>query len=225
MPTGDTKRLHCNACGQATLHTILHEEKLEWEDSVVVQGEEMPINGGSTHRMVRCCGCEDVHFLTTSWFSENADEHGRPYLDIHRYPPAIARRAPSWFSDLLSLPPDTQTFLGEIYAALQNHSLRLCVLGIRALLEEIMIEKVGDQGALGRNIDAFIAAGFVAPKTEEIFRKNVIEAGNAAMHRGYRPRAGDVNTLLDITEGLVASIYVHPYRAAKVGKKIPPRKQ
>ena len=43
------------------------------------------------------------------------------------------------------------------------------------------------------------------------------------MHRNYKPSEEDIKTLLDIAEGLIASIYVHPLRAEKMAKKIPPR--
>ena len=45
------------------------------------------------------------------------------------------------------------------------------------------------------------------------------------MHRGYTPASEDIHTLLDITEALVASIYVHPHRVARMGQGMPPRVQ
>jgi hypothetical protein len=218
------KLLHCNSCGQATNHRILHQESTKWTDSVGDEQDEYEISGANT-QMLKCLGCDDVHFLTLSWFSEDTNSYGLPNVKETRYPPAISRRRPPWFTGHLhiTLPDDIYRFLDEIYISLQNDTLRLTVLGIRALLEQIMMEKVGDHQTLGRNVDAFLEAGYVAPQSHDIFRRSLIEAGNAAMHRGYKPLFDDVNTLLDITESLVASIYVHPKRAAEVRKKIPPR--
>ena len=111
---------------------------------------------------------------------------------------------------------------------MQNGTLRLCALGTRALIEQIMVAKVGDAGTLGDNIEAFLNAGYVAQQDHKIFREKVVELGNAAMHRGYTPASGDLHTLLDIIEALIASIYVHPHRAASMGKEIaspPPKKE
>ncbi|MGX9431419.1 MULTISPECIES: DUF4145 domain-containing protein [Bradyrhizobium] len=95
-------------------------------------------------------------------------------------------------------------------------------MGIRALIEHIMIDQAGDNGAIGTNVDRFIKAGYVAPKSEALFREALLESGHAAMHRGYFPRPSDIAASLDITESLIETIYVHPYQAK--GQKIPPRK-
>ncbi|HEY3910357.1 MAG TPA: DUF4145 domain-containing protein [Stellaceae bacterium] len=219
------KQLHCNTCGRANNHIILHQESTKWTDYAGLEREEYEISGGCTYKMLKCLGCDDVHFRTLSWFSEDTNAYGAPNIQKNRYPPAISRRRPPWTTGHLQLmlPADIHHFLEEIYISLQDNSLRLTVLGIRALLEQIMVEKVGDHQTLGQNVDAFLQAGYVAPQSHEIFRKSLIEAGNAAMHRGYNPLSDDVDTLLDVTESLVASIYVHPKRAAEVRKKIPQR--
>jgi Domain of unknown function (DUF4145) len=94
-----------------------------------------------------------------------------------------------------------EKLLKEIYSALHNDSLSLAAMGIRALLEHIMIEQVGDNGSIGENIKRFIGAGHIAPKSEQIFRAQLIEAGHAAMHRDYVPTKSELETLLDLTEG------------------------
>lgn len=94
-------------------------------------------------------------------------------------------------------------------------------MGIRALLEQIMIEQVGDKRTIGENAKAFIDAGYIAPKFQDIFRENLIDSGHAAMHRNYKPSTEDLMTLLDITEGLISQIYVQPKRAQDL--KIPKR--
>jgi Domain of unknown function (DUF4145) len=96
-------------------------------------------------------------------------------------------------------------------------------LGVRALIEEVMIAKVGDRGGLGDNIEAFLKAGHVAEQDHKLFKEKIVEIGNAAMHRGYNPTLQDIETLLDITESLIASIYVHPYRVAQMAQGMPPR--
>ena len=79
-----------------------------------------------------------------------------------------------------------------------------------------MIEQIGgDTGNFGRNIDRFIEMGFVAPHQHALFRGALIEAGHAAMHRGYKPTEAHLSALLDMTEALIAAIYVHPQRVAE----------
>lgn len=44
------------------------------------------------------------------------------------------------------------------------------------------------------------------------------------MHRSYEPTKEHLEVLMDLTEWLIASIYVHPSAAANVKEKIPQRK-
>jgi hypothetical protein len=95
-------------------------------------------------------------------------------------------------------------------------------MGIRALIEHIMIEQIGDSGGIGSNVDRFVAEGYIAPKSEALFREHLIESGHAAMHRAYFPKPSDISALLDITESLIETVYVHPHQTKL--QKIPPRK-
>ncbi|WP_371851449.1 DUF4145 domain-containing protein [Duganella sacchari] len=42
-----------------------------------------------------------------------------------------------------------------MYVAISSSALRLATLGVRALLEHVMIEKVGDNGSFKKNLEAF----------------------------------------------------------------------
>ena len=90
-------------------------------------------------------------------------------------------------------------------------------------LEVVMIDKIEDQGTIGKNVTAFLEAGFVPKLSQEVFRSTLIEAGHAAMHRSYEPTKEHLEVLLDLTEWLIASIYVHPASAARVTATIPKR--
>ena len=100
---------------------------------------------------------------------------------------------------------------------------RLATMGIRALVEKLMIDQVGDQGSFEKNIKAFFAAGHIAPNQQAMFRDTLIEAGHAAMHRDFDPSADTVNTLLDIVEGILHNIHYAPLLADNVKKTIPQR--
>ncbi|MER8553592.1 DUF4145 domain-containing protein [Mesorhizobium sp. M1217] len=118
-----------------------------------------------------------------------------------------------------------EELLTEIYSALQNDARRSAAMAIRSLIETIMIDKIQDQGTLGKNVDAFIAAGFIPSASDAFFRGTLIEAGNAAMHRAWKPTVAQLNAMMDLTEWLVSSIYIHPEQAAAVQGKLPARKR
>ena len=50
----------------------------------------------------------------------------------------------------------------EIYQAVCGGQLRLAVMGVRALIEQVMIHKVGDNGSFVKNLDAFQKAGYIS---------------------------------------------------------------
>lgn len=95
----------------------------------------------------------------------------------------------------------------EIYSAHKAGNLRLCVIGIRALLEHVMVENISDQGGFFANLKAFEAGGFISRVQREAIEP-VLEAGHASMHRGFKATEPQVQALLDVTENVLESIYV-----------------
>jgi hypothetical protein len=73
--------------------------------------------------------------------------------------------------------------------ALAAGAHRVATMGIRALVERLMIDQVQDKGSFEKNIKAFFDAGHVAPNQQAVFRDTLIEAGHAAMHRDFEPTA------------------------------------
>jgi Domain of unknown function (DUF4145) len=96
----------------------------------------------------------------------------------------------------------------EIYAAVRGGQYRLAGMGIRSLLEQVMISKVGDQGDFRKNIDAFHQNGFISLVQRDAMSA-ILDAGHAVTDRLFKPTVRDLNTALDITEGIFAAIYVH----------------
>lgn len=215
-------KAHCNKCGPYINHKVLHKEERRWDD------DDMRIDGIDIYRLLECCGCEKLTLRHDSWNSYETDEQGHSIEKIVYYPPAISRQAPPWLSSVegpffLDWDNPIPRLLREIYSAVQNNMPALATMGIRALMERVMVEKVGDTGTIGGNITKFISEGFIAQKSVPLFREFLIESGHAAMHRAYFPKSSDIIALLDIAESIVEAIYVHPYSAN--GRAVPQRKQ
>ena len=113
--------------------------------------------------------------------------------------------------------------LKEIYTALQNDCRSLAVMGIRALLEQIMILRNGDKGTFRKNLEALRAEDLISTQQIEILQI-VIQAGHASIHRGYRPTPQDVLHCVDITEGILRSLYLYPKKAEDLVKQVPLRR-
>lgn len=208
---------HCNKCGHSTNHDIIAAEKQE--DS---EDKEKSINWCDLYEMLKCRGCDSVTMRHTFGYEET---------DIVYYPPAIPRRTPDWANDILStlfpalrsIPASVCALMREIYSAVQNDSRRLAAMGIRAALEQVMIDKVGDQGRFKDNVDALQEKGYLS--TRQAFDLNsILDAGHATIHRGWEPTNDDIATLLDITESIIESVYLHENRVRALDKNVPKRR-
>lgn len=220
-----TLKAHCNKCLGWKNHLVAYSEDTRWSDELDGSGG-MYIDGGDEWTLLKCRGCDAIRLRHRHWFSEICDEHGRPIINEEFFPPTISRQKPLWRRHFLSLGQYLQNYNAlsdEIYEALASGSNQLATMGIRALVERLMVDQVGDQGSFEKNIQTFFNAGHVAPNQQMIFRETLVEAGHAAMHRSFEPSVDTVNTLLDILEGIMHTIYFAPKLAEQVNKTIPPR--
>ena len=151
-----------------------------------------------------------------------ADEDGDPIKKYIHYPPISYRRHPAWFSRMDSEWELTQ-LLNEVYSSLASGNPRLSGMGVRAIIEYLMIYAVGDQGSFIKNINEFEAQGYISRVQKESV-ESVLEVGHAAIHRGYRPELDDLVVCLDICESIIETIIVNPQNLKRISKSVPPRK-
>lgn len=209
----ETTKAHCNECLGERNHEILHSHKDRWDD------KEAGFSGIDHYELLKCRGCGRITLRHTSWFSEDNE------ATIYYYPPSIFRSQPSWFNNL-RLVKDTEYIRGilrEIYVGLQNGTARLSTMGIRALLEFIMIQKVGDNGSFSKNLAEFERKEYISRGQRDILNA-VLEAGHATMHRSYSPSQDDLVTCMDIAENVIEMVYIHPLKVKALAKKIPKRR-
>ncbi len=209
-------KAHCNKCNGDTNHSLLHEETQRWEEGFDIYS----LSGGDRFEMLKCCGCDSIKLRHINWFSEATSE------TVIYYPPAISKHEPRWLSEyegvFSSNEKEFANLLREVYSALHNDSRRLAVMGIRALVECVMISKVTDRGTFVKNLTAFQDAGFISPKQHEVIH-SVLEAGHATIHRSFYPSIDDLHTVVEIAENLIDMIYIQPIKAAKLKDNVPKR--
>jgi len=111
---------------------------------------------------------------------------------------------PKWFDSLEST---EKALIIEIDKALNAGLSALPVIGVRALIENVMTTKIQDQGRFKENLKEFSKAGFITEKHAEALY-SVIDAGSATMHRAYIPDTEDVKTCIEVVKHLLNGIYV-----------------
>jgi hypothetical protein len=212
MADKEKVRAHCNSCLAETWHEIpaFHSQPgREYLDEEQCQS----LDWENRYEILVCRGCESVCLKHTYWFSEADGEK------VLYYPPPVSRLLPAWVEHL---PKDQVALIGEIYVALQSDSAALSLMGVRALLDMAMLDKVGDRGTFVKKLDALELSGLLARK-QRTFLEAVLDAGNAAAHRGHRPSSDDLNASMDIVEHLLQAAYVLPSAASRVKENTPPR--
>jgi len=111
---------------------------------------------------------------------------------ITYYPSPVARVLPDWMFDFAIglVGGDTEEMIGqlldEVYAAVRGGQYRLATMGIRAVLEQVIIAKVGDHHSFSKNLEQFYAAGYISLMQRDAL-DNSLEAGHAATHRFFKP--------------------------------------
>ena len=202
-----TERVHCNGCGQKTMHRVTGHVSEGDSD------EERGYWWTRNNDMLQCCGCEDVVLRKSYMFSENEE------ADVSFHPPVKSRSVPKW---QYFLPKAQRQVLKEIYAALDAESVRLPMMGARTLIDMLMLDKVGDVGGFQDKLKKLVTNGFLSTQNRDVLDA-ALEAGNAASHRGHLPSGMEVRSVMDIVENMLQAAYVFPKVAQDLRKLTPGR--
>ena len=92
----------------------------------------------------------------------------------------------------------------------------------RVVQHRLLAEAFRDNGSFVKNLDAFQNAGYISLVQRDAL-SDILDAGHATIHRAYEPKTEDIQVALDITEGVMAAIYVHGDAAKQVSARVPPR--
>ena len=200
----------CSSCLRTTAHRVLHEEANRDEDRI------------ETFGMLRCCGCGSISLGRQTRFIPDGD------LEYTYYPSPVSRKRPDWVLPLTIGIGAAKgsgalgALLFEVYQAVDGGQFRLAAMGIRALLEQVMIAKVGDHRTFNEKLDAFQKEGYISFLQRDAMRAT-LDVGDATMHRAFQPTEEEIKVALDIVEGVFAPIFAHNEKAAKLADRVPPR--
>jgi hypothetical protein len=141
------------------------------------------------------------------------------YIETDRVPSEALRQKPDWFEQLPERPRD---LLVEIYDALKIGLRALPAMGVRAVIDVVCVELVGDKGSFENKLKLLKENRHIS-EIEYSFLSDAIDAGSASAHRGYVPNQEDIATLLDIAEHLLRAQYIFPGKVKKMKSNTPSR--
>jgi hypothetical protein len=96
------------------------------------------------------------------------------------------------------------------------------MMGARTAIETAIVSKVSDHGTFAGNLQALEDAGHLS-KTNRKYLEVALDAGNASAHRAHCPTAGQMDTVMDIAENLLHSLFGLEKRSTALKAGIPPR--
>lgn len=203
---------YCNVCRRRCMHRSILREGGCIETLAPDNSEEMVFHQSDVFK------CSSCGFLSLRFFGVQVMG---PEVEVW-YPPEIARRRPSWWSEL----PDgsIRELLAEVYSSVVHDNTRLAAMGIRTLIEQIAIEKAAAPSSytFAKKLRRLVDMGLIAANSEPAL-KQALELGHAAVHRGHRPHMIPLVQCLDIVENMLEAIYVHPGISREIGLGTPRR--
>jgi hypothetical protein len=125
----------------------------------------------------------------------------------------------SWYEQL---DDKKKSLLREIDVGMRNDLSALPMMGLRALLESVMVEYVSDEGGFEAKLGRFEKHGYVTPLHADSIRK-VLDAGHASIHRTYFPSTDDLRTCAEVVKHLMHGLYVLQPKVQSLAANVPPR--
>ncbi len=211
-------KAHCNKCFCDTNHLVVAERIQRDQEKADPNDPEdnVYVEYITAYTMLECRGCESV--ILRQRFSCSEWPHGE--FDEYFYPPQISRRRPEWHK---KLPKEIQELLEEVYTALHSDSRMLAMMGIRAIIDIFITEKLGDIGGFSKKLEALVSKGHISRSNEKILNA-ALHIGHAAAHRGHKADDKTVNQVIDIVENLIQQEYVLKKAADDLKAATPIRK-
>lgn len=213
------ERGHCPNCGSVRNAAILAED--------MVQAEE---DGGvwwkSTYSILRCLGCDCRYIRHVEECSEDAEpETGEINERVSYWPNNhTRRRRPDWLWITFEFSyPALSALLKELYAALDHDLCVLASIGMRTVFDCASgLLGANSNQSFGEKLKELVAGNKIGGEEKEILSV-LADAGGAAAHRGWKPTASEIDTLMNALENFLERAFVLKHDLRRMTKNIPPR--
>jgi hypothetical protein len=207
-----TKRFVCNHCKRETSHWPISSGQVR-EKPIKRKGSEYSYQ---TYEVMECRDCKSLTLCIDTRINPGPMS-GDSY--IHKtdfYPPRLTRERPNW---LKKINPHLKKLLEETYQALDSSLLCVASIGIRTVLDRMILDKVGDVGSFKNKLNALEEKRIVDAEEKEMLLA-VIDAGSASVHRGFNPTKKIITQMTDIMEKVLYRIYIEPKEKTLLLKKV-----
>jgi hypothetical protein len=219
-------KAHCPNCGP--------ERNAYLRGKHVVHSSEInsPISSSDTGMILECCGCGKVFFRRDFWFSEWEYVEDNPYtgqpekqggVETTYWPAAVERKTPEWIDKVAKADKTLRKLLIEMYAALNSNLPVLAAIGARTAFDRSSeLLQIEATLPFGKKLDELVAIGKIGKDEREILEA-LVDAGSAAAHRGWAPKAKELRTMMAIVEAFIYRAFILDDRLQKLKAAVPPK--
>jgi Domain of unknown function (DUF4145) len=215
-------KAHCLNCGKDRNSELLFDHPEDWDAG--------PVCGSVRYQTLKCAGCDAVIFRTISVHSEDTDDF---YDDagaaqslanetIDYFPPYKSWNAPEWINDI----DDNilSDLMHSLYIALNSKLNVLAAIGVRTAWDRATeLVEIDANKSFEKKLDELESKGEIGKK-EHLLLKELIDAGSAAAHRGWRPTEKQLAVLVDLLESFLNRAFIIPNKYGKDLKGKVPKK-
>lgn len=124
----------------------------------------------------------------------------------------------------IKLPSPLSRLLSEIERGIDTELFALSSMGIRAAIDFICNDVVGDIGGFKQKLKALEGGGHITIRNKNIL-ENTLELGHASAHRAHFPKKEELKAALKVLLHLLDEIYLLESKAKKIAESVPKRKQ
>lgn len=219
MPKAEITKGHCPSCGPNRTAAVRGQHRKE--SSEEVDGGRNSVEFSETYSILQCAGCDEIYCERVLWCSEWGDPHDPGYETTY-WPSTVSRKPPSWIDGAID--EDMHRILVEVYGALNNEMPILAAIGIRTAFDRAT-ELLGiDHNAnFNKKLDTLVADGRLSSNDRKALAA-LVDAGSAAAHRGWRPDAAALTTMITILESFLQKEFVSKAGLDSLVSSIPARR-
>jgi hypothetical protein len=216
---------HCPNCGPERFADVKAQYRTSFND------DEVGIWGHTDYRILSCRGCGAVYMQTSEIFSENVDHRmnsdgeWEQYIspDVRHFPAPSRRAKPRWHYDIDLLDSSLGSLFSDIYRCLDAElSVPAAVATRTAFDRATELLGIDPSESFSAKLDSLLSNGKIS-KDEKGILAVLIDAGSAAAHRGWRPKAEELDTLVSLVESFFHRTFVLGDAAHKLKAVVPPK--
>lgn len=221
---------HCPKCGPDRSAEVVGKHHKHHDD------DESDAWVDIDYRILQCRGCASVYFQEAMISSEDPELvavliDGREQLTlperVTHWPPPLVRPKPAWCSkpDFIFANRILSRLLDDVYGTL-NADLKVPAAVSARTAFDAASEQLGIDAVrtFSQKLDALTTQGRIGQDERQVLEV-LVEAGSAAVHRGWEPNLEQLDTIVSILEDFLHRTFVLRQKADGLRKAVPAKRR